>query len=232
MKMLHEPRFPRRARDRRVRGRAVRQDAPLLGADLGPRRASSACAGRRANILCFRYGRDPELQVRLRERLLAEGRFHLSSTEVHGERWLRHDRDGAGHRASATVEELLDAIEERRRGLARAQGLGGHPPGEHERLRVEARRAVAGAVAARLAAGADAQLRAGQAEQLELAVIGVAAALVAHPARPVPDAAGGRKQRPLDTRARRARPASAARTDSRGPTSSSESAQRSRLRAP
>ena len=42
-----------------------------------------------SNILCFRYGRDPELQVRLREQLLREQRFHLSSTEVNGERWLR-----------------------------------------------------------------------------------------------------------------------------------------------
>jgi L-2,4-diaminobutyrate decarboxylase len=63
-----------------------------------------------SNILCFRYGRDPELQVRLRERLLRERRFHLSSTEVNGERWLR-----MSVMATATTEEtigqLLDAIE-------------------------------------------------------------------------------------------------------------------------
>jgi L-2,4-diaminobutyrate decarboxylase len=64
-----------------------------------------------SNILCFRYGRDPELQVRLRERLLRDRRFHLSSTEVNGERWLRMTV-----MATATSEEtigaLLDTIEE------------------------------------------------------------------------------------------------------------------------
>jgi len=63
-----------------------------------------------SNILCFRYGRDPQLQIRLREQLLAEKRFHLSSTEVNGERWLRMTVT-----APATSEEtilgLLDAIE-------------------------------------------------------------------------------------------------------------------------
>jgi L-2,4-diaminobutyrate decarboxylase len=64
-----------------------------------------------SNILCFRYGRDPELQVALRERLLRDRRYHLSSTEVNGERWLR-----MSVMAPATTEEtisgLLDAIEE------------------------------------------------------------------------------------------------------------------------
>jgi L-2,4-diaminobutyrate decarboxylase len=64
-----------------------------------------------SNILCFRYGRDPELQVRLRERLLAEKRFHLSSTEVNGERWLRMTVT-APATGEETVEGLLDAIEE------------------------------------------------------------------------------------------------------------------------
>jgi L-2,4-diaminobutyrate decarboxylase len=63
-----------------------------------------------SNILCFRYGRDPELQVRLREQLLREGRFHLSSTEVNGERWLRMSVM-APATSERTVEELLDAIE-------------------------------------------------------------------------------------------------------------------------
>jgi L-2,4-diaminobutyrate decarboxylase len=69
-----------------------------------------------SNILCFRYGGDDALQVELRERLLAEGRFHLSSTEVAGVRWLR-----MAVMAPATGEEtivgLLDAIER----LARAE---------------------------------------------------------------------------------------------------------------
>jgi L-2,4-diaminobutyrate decarboxylase len=64
-----------------------------------------------SNILCFRYGRDGALQVSVRERLVEQGRFQLSSTEVNGERWLRLTvmapaTDGR------TVKELLDAIEE------------------------------------------------------------------------------------------------------------------------
>jgi L-2,4-diaminobutyrate decarboxylase len=63
-----------------------------------------------SNILCFRYGRDGQLQVRLREQLLRDRLFHLSSTEVNGERWLR-----MSVMAPATTEEtvsgLLDAIE-------------------------------------------------------------------------------------------------------------------------
>src|ERR687892_1610771 len=73
-----------------------------------------------SNILCFRYGSDADLQVALRERLLAEGRFHLSSTEVNGTRWLRMSvmAPATGER---TIEELLDSIER----LVRAErGLG------------------------------------------------------------------------------------------------------------
>jgi L-2,4-diaminobutyrate decarboxylase len=63
-----------------------------------------------SNILCFRYGRDSELQVRLRERLLRERRFHLSSTVVNGERWLRMSVM-APATSEETVEGLLAAIE-------------------------------------------------------------------------------------------------------------------------
>jgi L-2,4-diaminobutyrate decarboxylase len=63
-----------------------------------------------SNILCFRYGRDSELQVRLRERLLRDRRFHLSSTVVNGERWLRMSVM-APATSEQTIEELLDAIE-------------------------------------------------------------------------------------------------------------------------
>jgi L-2,4-diaminobutyrate decarboxylase len=63
-----------------------------------------------SNILCFRYGGDGALQVELRQRLLAEGRFHLSSTEVDGERWLRLSVM-APATDERTIEELLDAIE-------------------------------------------------------------------------------------------------------------------------
>jgi L-2,4-diaminobutyrate decarboxylase len=64
-----------------------------------------------SNILCFRYGRDSALQVALRERLVEQRRFHLSSTEVHGERWLRLTVM-APATDERTIEELLDAIEE------------------------------------------------------------------------------------------------------------------------
>ena len=63
-----------------------------------------------SNILCFRYGRDSARQIELRERLLADGRFHLSSTEVNGERWLRM-AVMAPATDEATIEELLDEIE-------------------------------------------------------------------------------------------------------------------------
>jgi L-2,4-diaminobutyrate decarboxylase len=76
-----------------------------------------------SNILCFRRGRDPDLQIELRSRLLAEGRFHLSSTEVHGERWLRM-AVMAPSTSEATIEALLDEIE---RLSAEAQG-GLHDP--------------------------------------------------------------------------------------------------------
>jgi L-2,4-diaminobutyrate decarboxylase len=62
-----------------------------------------------SNILCFRYGDDPDEQVRIRERLLAERRFHLSSTTVNGERWLRMTVN-APATTEETIESLLDAI--------------------------------------------------------------------------------------------------------------------------
>jgi L-2,4-diaminobutyrate decarboxylase len=71
-----------------------------------------------SNIICFRYGADAALQVELRERLLAEGRFHLSSTEVAGARWLRLSVM-APATSESTIEELLDAIER----LAAERGL-------------------------------------------------------------------------------------------------------------
>jgi L-2,4-diaminobutyrate decarboxylase len=63
-----------------------------------------------ANILCFRYGSDPAVQLAVRERLVAQGRFQLSSTEVRGERWLRMTVM-APATDERTVAELLDAIE-------------------------------------------------------------------------------------------------------------------------
>jgi L-2,4-diaminobutyrate decarboxylase len=63
-----------------------------------------------SNILCFRYGRDAAFQVELREGLLAEGRFHLSSTEVSGVRWLRMSVMAPAS-GEETIEDLLDSIE-------------------------------------------------------------------------------------------------------------------------
>jgi L-2,4-diaminobutyrate decarboxylase len=64
-----------------------------------------------ANIVCFRYGSDDDLQIRLRNLLLREGRFHISSTEFAGARYLRlalmnPDTD------ETILDEMLDRIEE------------------------------------------------------------------------------------------------------------------------
>jgi L-2,4-diaminobutyrate decarboxylase len=91
---------------------ADRYDRTLRFWKLIEARPGFECLSRpESNILCFRYGRDPELQVRLREQLLAEKRFHLSSTVVSGERWLRMTVT-APATSEETIEALLDAIEE------------------------------------------------------------------------------------------------------------------------
>jgi len=91
---------------------ADRYDRTLRFWELIEARPGFECLSRpESNILCFRYGRDPDLQVRLREQLLRERRFHLSSTEVNGERWLRMTVT-APATSEETIEALLDAIEE------------------------------------------------------------------------------------------------------------------------
>src|SRR5690554_3698264 len=77
------------------------------------------------------------------------------------------------------------------------------PLGERERAAVEAVGGVAGRVPARLAAGADAELGRREAEQLELAVVGHAVALVAYPGDRHADPPRGAQDRALDARARR-----------------------------
>ena len=74
-----------------------------------------------------------------------------------------------------------------------------HPPGQPEGGAVEPRGPVAGCVAAGLAARAHAELRARQPEQLELAVVGVARALVPHPPDGHSRAPGGAEHGALDT---------------------------------
>jgi L-2,4-diaminobutyrate decarboxylase len=63
-----------------------------------------------SNILCFRYGNDNNQQVTIRERLLAEGHFYITSTEIHGRRYLRLTLMSP-QTTEETVEEMLDAIE-------------------------------------------------------------------------------------------------------------------------
>jgi L-2,4-diaminobutyrate decarboxylase len=64
-----------------------------------------------SNILCFRYGSDGAEQIAIRERLLAIGDFHLSSTEIAGQRYLRLTVM-APSTDEATIERLLDRIEQ------------------------------------------------------------------------------------------------------------------------
>jgi L-2,4-diaminobutyrate decarboxylase len=91
---------------------ADRYDGALRFWELIEARPGFECLSRpESNILCFRYGRDSGRQVRLREQLLREKRFHLSSTEVNGERWLRMTVT-APATSEETIEGLLDAIEE------------------------------------------------------------------------------------------------------------------------
>ncbi len=63
-----------------------------------------------SNILCFRYGDSDALQMELRNRLIVEGDFHISTTEFRGHRYLRlvfmnPDTD------EAVIEALLERIE-------------------------------------------------------------------------------------------------------------------------
>jgi L-2,4-diaminobutyrate decarboxylase len=64
-----------------------------------------------SNILCFRFGHDADHQVAIRERLIEEGRFHLSSAEIGGERFLRIVVT-APATDDAAIEQLLAAVEE------------------------------------------------------------------------------------------------------------------------
>ncbi|WP_433275413.1 pyridoxal phosphate-dependent decarboxylase family protein [Pseudonocardia xinjiangensis] len=64
-----------------------------------------------SNIVCFRYGTGD--QAALREQLMAEGSFHLSSTEIDGARHLRVTVM-APATDDRTLESLLDRIAETR----------------------------------------------------------------------------------------------------------------------
>jgi len=58
-----------------------------------------------SNILCFRV--DGHDQLELRDRILADGRFHISSTTIAGERYLRLVVT-APETSEDTIDELLD----------------------------------------------------------------------------------------------------------------------------
>jgi L-2,4-diaminobutyrate decarboxylase len=63
-----------------------------------------------SNILCFSYDPASDRVVEIRDRLLADGDFHISSTEVAGRRLLRIVVTSPAT-DEATIERLLDAIE-------------------------------------------------------------------------------------------------------------------------
>jgi L-2,4-diaminobutyrate decarboxylase len=63
-----------------------------------------------SNILCFRYGGGGDRQVAIRERLIASGEFHLSSTVVSGERFLRIVVT-APATDEAAIDRMMDAVE-------------------------------------------------------------------------------------------------------------------------
>jgi L-2,4-diaminobutyrate decarboxylase len=87
-------------------------DKTLRFHELIDARAGFECPYRpESNILCFRYGSDNDRQVAIREHLIAEGEFHLSSAEIAGERYLRIVPT-APATDEQTIERLLDAVEE------------------------------------------------------------------------------------------------------------------------
>ena len=65
-----------------------------------------------SNILCFRYDNDDDLQIEIRETLLNEGLFHLSSATVNGQRYLRFSVM-TPQTNDSVIENLLDTIAER-----------------------------------------------------------------------------------------------------------------------
>lgn len=82
-----------------------------------------------SNILCFRYGTDSAHQVAIRERLMAEGSFHLSSAELGGERYLRLVAM-APATDEETIERMLAAVERASAELRSGQGALRKTPGQ------------------------------------------------------------------------------------------------------
>jgi len=63
-----------------------------------------------SNIVCFRHGTDNDRQIAIREALLREGRYHITSTEVRGVRYLRLSLMSPAT-DEKTIVGMLDAIE-------------------------------------------------------------------------------------------------------------------------
>lgn len=63
-----------------------------------------------SNVLCFRYGASNAQQIAIRDRLLRDGRYHISSTEVNGERYLRLAVMSPAT-GDENIEGLLDEID-------------------------------------------------------------------------------------------------------------------------
>lgn len=72
-----------------------------------------------SNILCFRYGDDDELQVSIRDQLVRDQTFHLTSATVDGKTYLRITIMNK-HTDGETIERMLDAIEDKARQLTTA----------------------------------------------------------------------------------------------------------------
>jgi len=64
-----------------------------------------------SNVVCFRWGTDAKQQLAIRDVLLREGNFHISSTEVYGQRYLRLSLMNPST-DEAVVGALLDRIEQ------------------------------------------------------------------------------------------------------------------------
>ncbi len=65
-----------------------------------------------SNILCFRYKDDDELQIEIRETLLNEGIFHLTSTALNNKRYLRITVMTSATTLQ-TIKDMLEVIETR-----------------------------------------------------------------------------------------------------------------------
>ena len=63
-----------------------------------------------SNIVCFRYEGSDALQISIRDQLLAEGSYHISSTEICGRRYLRLTIINP-QTTEETIDGLLKAIE-------------------------------------------------------------------------------------------------------------------------